>query len=264
MKKVRIIPRLDVKGANVVKGIQMEGLRVVGKPEELAKKYCREGADELIYMDIVASLYSRDNLLQIVERATENEIFVPITVGGGIRSIEDINKTLRSGADKVAINTAAVKNPALLRDAARIFGSSTIVLSLEAKKISEGKWEAYTDNGREKTGLDAIAWVKKAVELGAGEILVTSVDRDGTGKGFDMELINAITEAVPVPIIVSGGAGKIEHIQECMNNWGIDGIAIASLLHYNTVNLAELKEKLAKVNSARIRPNRGNNFLREN
>lgn len=263
MKKIRIIPRLDVKGENVVKGIQLEGLRVVGKPEELARKYCLAGADEIIYIDIVASLYSRDNLLQIVERAAENEIFVPITVGGGIRSIKDISKTLRSGADKVAINTAAVKNPGLLQEAARIFGSSTIVLSLEAKKISENKWEAYTNNGREKTGLNVIDWARKAVGLGVGEVLITSVDMDGTRKGFDLELINAITEAVPVPIVVSGGAGKIEHIQECMANRNVDGIALASLLHYNTIGLAELKKKLAEIDSARIRIDRNADFLKD-
>ena len=260
MKKIRIIPRLDVKGENVVKGIQLEGLRVVGKPEELAAKYCREGADELIYMDVVASLYSRDSLLHIVEKATETDVFVPVTVGGGIRSLEDINKTLRAGADKVAINTAAIKNPELLKTASRMFGSSTIVLSVEAKKISDGKWEAYIDNGREKTGRDVIDWVKEAIKLGAGEVFLTSIDHDGMRKGFDLELIRAVSEISTVPVIASGGAGTIEQIEECIKNSNIDGVSLASQLHYNKISLAALREELFKKFGGRIKVKHAKNI----
>ncbi|MBN1870835.1 MAG: imidazole glycerol phosphate synthase subunit HisF [Candidatus Omnitrophica bacterium] len=261
MKKMRIIPRLDVKGPNVVKGIQLEGLRVVGKPSDLARKYYNEGADELIYIDIVASLYGRNNLAHIIEETIKKDVFIPITVGGGIRSVEDIDKILRSGADKVAINTAAVRNPELLKEAVRVFGSSTIVLSVEAKKISDGKWEAYVDNGRERTGLDVIDWIKKAVGLGVGEILVTSVDRDGTRLGFDGQLIDAVTSVVSVPVIASGGAGEIGHVAQCMENKKLDGIAIASMFHYGECTVGELKEKLSQEHSDRIkRPSHRDRF----
>lgn len=253
MKKVRIIPRLDVKGPNVVKGIQLEGLRVVGKPSELARQYYNEGADELLYMDIVASLYGRDNLAHIIEETIEKDVFIPITVAGGIRSLEDIDKMLRSGADKVAINTAAVKNPELLRKAARVFGSSTIVLSVEAKRASDGRWEAYVDNGREKTGLDVIDWVKKAVDLGVGEILLTSVDKEGMRSGYDLELIEAVTSVVSVPVVASGGAGEIRHVEECLRHKNLDGIAIASQFHYGEWKIYELKEKLAQHYPDRIK-----------
>ena len=184
---VRVIPRLDIKGPNLVKGIHLEGLRVLGRPEQFAQFYYEHGADELIYMDVVASLYGRSSLGAIIE-ATAKRVFVPLTVGGGIRTVDDIQAVLRLGADKVAINTAAVRNPDFVRDAARRFGSSTIVVSIEAMRRGPGVYEAYTDNGREKTGVDAIEWATRAVELGAGELLVTSMDRDGTRQGFDLEL----------------------------------------------------------------------------
>ncbi len=183
MKKVRIIARLDVKGQNVIKGVHLECLRVIGKPGELAEKYYLEGADELLYIDIVASLYRRDNLLNIVNQASD-KIFIPFTVGGGIRTLEDIKEFLKAGADKVAINTAATKDPNLLAKAARMFGSQCIVLSIEAKFRNDNKWEAFTDNGREKTGLDVVEWAKQGEELGAGEILLTSIDQEGTKKGL--------------------------------------------------------------------------------
>jgi len=246
MKKIRIIPRLDIKGPNVVKGIQFEGLRVVGNPFAMAKKYYEQGADELLYIDIVASLYNRNNLTHIIEETTQKGISIPLTVGGGIRTIDDITKILRSGADKVAINTAAVKNPEFLREASRKFGSSTIVLSIEAKKIAEGKWEAYIDNGRERTGLDVIAWAKKAVDFGVGEILITSVDKEGTKTGYDMDLINATTAAVSVPVTASGGAGRIEHLQECLANDRLEGVALANLLHYDTVTVQQIKKELGR------------------
>lgn len=246
MKKVRIIPRLDVKGSNVVKGIQLEGLRVVGNPSEMAKNYYEQGADELLYMDIVASLYGRNNLTDIIEETTKKGVFIPITVGGGIRSLEDITKILRSGADKVAINTAAINNPGLLKEAVQKFGASTIVLSVEAKKIGDHKWEAYTDNGREKTGQDVIVWIKKAVQLGVGEVFITSVDREGTKTGYDVDLVNAVTSVVSVPVIISGGAGELSHMEECLQNPKVDGLATAHLLHYNKYTVRAIKEKLSE------------------
>src|SRR6185437_12546090 len=188
MRTVRLIARLDIKAPNLIKGIHLEGLRVIGDPNVYARRYYEQGADELIYMDIVASLYERNSLTDIVEKATRN-VFVPLTVGGGVRSVEDARKLLASGADKVGINTAAVRRPALIAEIAQRFGSQAVVLSIEAKRSSPGHWEAYTDNGREHTGLDVVAWAKRATELGAGEILLTSVDQEGTRKGLDVALV---------------------------------------------------------------------------
>src|SRR5712691_717483 len=188
---IRIIPRLDIKGPNLVKGIHLEGLRVLGKPEQFAKLYYEQGADELLYMDVVASLYQRNSLLDIVSR-TSKELFIPLTVGGGLRSLDDIRAALKAGADKVALNTAAIRRPEFVREAAERFGSSTIIVSIEAIRRTDGTYEAYTDNGRERTGVDALQWAQQAATLGAGEILVTSIDREGTGKGFDMELVRQI------------------------------------------------------------------------
>lgn len=239
----RVIARLDIKGPNLVKGIHLEGLRVIGDPAEYALRYYGEGADELIYVDIVASLYQRNNLVDVVER-TASQIFVPLTVGGGVRSLDDINTLLRAGADKVAINTAAVQRPELLREASRVFGAQAIVLSIEAKRRPGGGWEAYTDNGREKTGIDAVDWARRAVDLGAGEILVTSVDQEGTRRGFDRELIRAIGPTVSVPVIACGGAGQVSHVAEAAGD-GADAVAVASLLHYRTETVASLKLGLA-------------------
>jgi cyclase len=239
----RVIARLDIKGPNLVKGIHLEGLRVIGDPAEHALRYYRDGADELIYIDIVASLYQRNNLVDVVER-TASQIFVPLTVGGGIRSLDDIHTLLRAGADKVAINTAALQRPGLLTEASRVFGAQAIVLSIEAKRRPGGGWEAYTDNGREKTGVDAVEWAKRAVDLGAGEILVTSVDQEGTRRGFDRELIRAIGPAVSVPVIACGGAGSIEHVAEAADD-GADAVAVAALLHYKTQTVSSLKRGLA-------------------
>jgi cyclase len=234
MKTIRIIPRLDIKGPNLVKGIHLEGLRVLGKPEDFAKYYYEHGADELIYMDVVASLYDRNSLHEIISR-TAKEIFIPLTVGGGLRTIEDILMVLRAGADKVCLNTAAIKNPSIIKEAANIFGSSTIVIAIEAIKHSDGKYLCYTDNGREYTGKDAYEWASQAVELGAGELLITSVDQEGTGKGFDLELIQHITENVSVPVIAHGGAGSPEDIIKAINSGGANGIAIGSILHYHHI-----------------------------
>ena len=235
----RLIARLDIKGPNLVKGIHLEGLRVLGDPAEHAVRYYRDGADELLYVDIVASLYQRNNLADVVAR-TAAEIFVPLTVAGGIRSIDDINKLLRVGADKVAINTAALRRPELITEASRTFGAQAVVLSIEAKRRPQGGWEAYTDNGREKTGVDAVDWAKRAVDLGAGEVLVTSVDREGTRRGFDRELIAAIGPRLGVPVIACGGAGSIEHVVDALEA-GADAVAVVSLLHYETETVASIK-----------------------
>lgn len=228
---VRIIPRLDIKGPNLVKGIHLEGLRVLGKPEHFARYYYENGADELLYMDVVASLYQRNNLLEIVSR-TADEIFIPLTVGGGLRTVDDINEVLRAGADKVSLNTAAIANPGLVKDAAQRFGSSTIAISIEAIRNSEGRYEAYTDNGRESTGLDVLEWAKQVSDLGAGEILLTSVDREGTGKGYDIELTQMVSEAVSIPVIACGGAGTLAHVVDVVKSGKADAVCLASMLHY--------------------------------
>ena len=240
MKSIRLIPRLDIKGPNLIKGINLEGLRVIGSPNEYALKYYEQGADELIYIDSVASLYGRNHLREIIEEATEN-IFIPITVGGGIRSIENVREILRSGADKVAINTAAVANPNIVTEVARQFGSQCMVVSIEAKHRGNSSWEVYTNNGREKTGLDVIQWAKTCVMNGAGELLITSVDQEGTRKGFDIELIKAVTSEISVPVIASGGMGALEHMSIAVHEGGADAIAMADILHYNRASLGEIR-----------------------
>ena len=245
MKNIRLIARLDIKNDYLVKGIQFEGLRKLGKPNEFAKMYYEQGADEIIYMDIVASLYNRNNLTDIIRKTTE-DVFIPITVGGGIRSIEDVQEILRCGADKVAINTAAIKTPEFITEISSKFGSQCMVLSIEAKKIGEGKWEAYYDNGREKTGIDVLEWAKKGYELGAGEILVTSVDMEGTKRGFDYELVYAISQIVPIPVIASGGMGKVDDLKKVIVESNADAVAFASILHYGKINIQTLKEEAIK------------------
>jgi len=240
----RVIARLDIKGPNLVKGIQLEGLRVMGDPAEHAVRYYREGADELLYFDIVASLYERNNLVDVVAR-TASQIFVPLTVGGGIRKVEDITQLLRAGADKVAINTAAIRRPELVTEASRIFGAQCIVVSIEAKRRPQGGWEAYTDNGREKTGVDAVEWARRAVDLGAGEVLVTSVDMEGSRRGFDLELVAAIGPKIGVPVIACGGAGNIDHVASALRS-GADAVAVASLLHYKTETVGSIKRGLSE------------------
>lgn len=229
---VRIIPRLEIKGPNLVKGVRFEGLRVLGKPEAFAAAYYEAGADELIYVDAVASLYERNSLLEIIER-TASEIFVPLTVAGGLRKLDDIREVLRAGADKVALNTAAIRRPELISQAAQKFGSSTIVVSIEAIRHGDGRYEAYTDFGRESSGVDAIEWSQRAVELGAGELLVTSIDRDGTGRGYDLELTGCIARTVPVPVIAGGGAGKSGDVHDVITEGAADAVSVASLLHYH-------------------------------
>lgn len=231
---VRIIAKLDIKGPNLVKGIHMEGLRVLGKPEWFARYYYERGADELIYMDAVASLYGRNSLLEIVER-TAQEIFVPLCVGGGLRSVDDIRTVLRAGADKVCINTAALQRPELIREATRAFGSSTVVVSIEAVRTPDGGYECCTDYGRERSGVDAFEWALQAAELGAGELVVTSIDREGTGKGFDVELTRRISESVGIPVIASGGAGSVDDVATVIQEGRADAVGLASILHYHAI-----------------------------
>jgi cyclase len=245
MRTVRIIPRLDIKGPNLVKGIHLEGLRVLGRPEDFAKFYYQNGADELFYQDVVASLYDRNSLNELISN-TAKEIFIPLTVGGGIRTINDIHSVLRAGADKVCINTAAIKNPQFITEAANVFGASTIVIAIEAIKQSDGQYFAYTDNGREHTGIEVVSWAKQAESLGAGELVITSVDREGTGMGFDLELIKIISEAVTIPLIIHGGASNENDISIAVKECDIDAVALSSILHYyfiqnynHTVSLEE-------------------------
>jgi cyclase len=240
MRNIRLIARLDIKGENLIKGIQLEGLRVLGAPNNYALRYYQQGADELIYMDSVATLYGRNHLVQIIKEASK-DIFIPMTVGGGIRSIEDAREILRSGADKVAINSAAVRNPKLISEIAREFGSQCMVLSVEAKAVEGEFWEVYTDNGRERTGINVSDWVKKCVSNGAGEILLTSVDREGTRKGFDINLIEIVSSSVNVPIIASGGMGDIGDLLPAVVQGGADGIAMADILHYGRATLLEIR-----------------------
>lgn len=239
MANIRVIPRLDIKGPNLVKGVHLEGLRVLGKPEHFAKYYYENGADELIFQDVVASLYDRNSLQDIITK-TAQQIFIPLTVGGGLRTIDDINAVLRAGADKVALNTAAIADPDLIRRASTKFGSSTIVVAIEVIHY-EGKNLAFTDNGREYTGKEVIEWAKTVEELGAGEICLTSVDRDGTGKGYDVELIKKITETVNIPVIAHGGAGSPEDVEKAIKEGNADAVTMASILHYDYVTSEEMK-----------------------
>lgn len=261
---VRIIPRLEIKGPNLVKGIHFEGLRVLGKPEAFARRYYEAGADELIYVDAVASLYGRNSLHDIIKR-TAREIFIPLTVGGGIRTLDDIRDVLRAGADKVAINTAAIKRPDLIKEASRKFGSSTIVVLIEAIRLADGRYEAFTDFGRESSGVDAVGWATKAVELGAGELLVTSIANDGTGQGYDIELIRRIAEAAPVPVIAGGGAGNKEHVRQVIAEGRADAVSIASLLHYRLVKTLPLDNEafVAEGNIEFLRKGGGNKKIKD-
>lgn len=224
----------------MIKGIHLEGLRVIGSPNEYALRYYQQGVDELIYMDCVASLYGRNHLGNII-RAAAKDIFVPMTVGGGIRSVEDATQILRAGADKVAVNTAAVANPQLISEISQRFGSQCMVLSIEAKEVGKDRWEVYTDNGRERTGLDVIDWVKRGVAMGAGEVLLTSVDREGTKKGFDIALVKAVTAEISIPVIASGGMGKPEDLVDVVNKGYADAVAMADILHYNRAEIGGIR-----------------------
>ncbi|MTI11396.1 imidazole glycerol phosphate synthase subunit HisF [Curvivirga aplysinae] len=239
MSRPRVIARLDIKGPNLIKGVHLEGVRVVGDPNEYALQYYEEGADELLYIDAVASLYGRNNLTEVVHHTTKN-IFIPLTVGGGIRSVKDVELLLKSGADKVAINTAAVQNESIISEVSRAFGNQCTVIQIDAKKKNDKTWEVYVDGGREKTGIDVLEWAQTACELGAGEILLTSIDQEGTRRGMDIELIDAVAKMVNIPVIASGGVGKIKHIKEAFINASADAVAVADLLHFKRAKLSEI------------------------
>lgn len=238
---MRIISRLDIKGPNLIKGIQLEGLRVIGNPNFYAKKYFDDGVDELLLIDCVASLYGRNNLVDIIKKAS-NEIFIPITVGGGIRSIKDAEKLFMSGADKIAINSKAIVEPNIINKLAKSFGSQAVVSSIQAKKLDNKKWLAYYDNGREKTEKDVVEWAKEVEDRGAGEILLTSVDNEGTKNGFDLDLCETINSTCKVPLIYSGGMKSKNDLNKFHNFSECDAIAVASILHYNETNIKEIKK----------------------
>ncbi|MDH3342697.1 MAG: imidazole glycerol phosphate synthase subunit HisF [Gammaproteobacteria bacterium] len=244
----RIIPCLDVDNGRVVKGVKFVDIRDAGDPVEVARRYDREGADEITFLDITASSDDRETIVHVVERVA-NEVFIPLTVGGGIRSVEDVQRMLNAGADKVAINTAAVFNPEFVKQASDRVGSQCIVVAIDAKKVSgEGepnRWEIFTHGGRKETGLDAIEWAKKMADFGAGEILLTSMDRDGTKIGFDLELTRAIAEAVPVPVIASGGVGNLDHLAEGVLEGKADAVLAASIFHFAEYTISEAKQKMA-------------------
>lgn len=242
MSNLRLIARLDIKGPNLIKGIHLEGLRVIGDPHAHAVRYYHDGADELLYMDAVASLYGRNSLIEIV-RHTTRDVFVPMTVGGGIRSVEDVEALLQAGADKVAVNTAAVARPDLIREISRRFGAQCMVIQIDAKARPSG-WEVYTDGGREHTGKDAVAWAREAESLGAGEVLLTSIDREGTRKGMDTGLLAAVAAAVSIPVIASGGVGSAEHLIAAAG-CGVGAVAVADLLHYRRTDLSALRRAAA-------------------
>jgi len=230
----RIIPRLDIKGPNIVKGINLEGLRVLGKPEDFAKFYYENGADELIYQDVVASLYGRNSLKEMISK-TAKEIFIPLTVGGGIQNLEDILSILRSGADKVCINTAALNDPNFITKACQKFGASTIVIGIEAIKQENGKYMAFTDNGRNATNKSALDWAKEVAQRGAGEIVITCVDKEGLGNGSDLDFITQISKAVNIPVVAHGGVGSIKDVLDLSKIDNLSGASIASLFHYNFI-----------------------------
>ena len=242
----RLVARLDVKGEHLIKAIQLEGLRKVGSPSIFAKRYYEEGIDEVLIMDAVASLYQRDHLLEVLRRVS-SEVFVPITVGGGVRTISDFETLLQNGADKVAINSASLKTPNLLSECAHRFGSQAVVLSVEAKRLPDGEWEALFNCGRESSGRNVREWIAQAVKLGAGEILLTSVDYEGTRSGFDCELIRMVASEVHVPVIASGGMGSVQHLLDLGSTSEVSGVAMADVLHYDRLTLSEIRDAAALI-----------------
>jgi len=241
----RIIPCLDVKDGRVVKGVQFLNLKDAGDPVEIAKKYSSDGADEITFLDITASHENRNTMIDVVRR-TASEVFVPLTVGGGVRVLEDVRNLLLAGADKVAINTAAVNNPGFVKDAAKKFGSQCIVVAIDARSDGKGGWEVYTHGGREPTGIDAVEWAGKMENLGAGEILLTSMDKDGTKDGYDLLLTKTVSRKVKIPVIASGGAGNMEHLFEGIKEGEADAVLVASIFHYGEYTIEETKEYLIK------------------
>ncbi len=240
----RIIPCLDVDAGRVVKGVNFVNIRDAGDPVEIAKRYDEEGADEVTFLDITASSDNRDTMVHVVEEVA-SQVFIPLTVGGGIRQLADIQRMLNAGADKVGINTAAVFNPDFVKEASEHFGSQCIVVAIDAKQVSEERWEVFTHGGRKSTGLDAVVWAKKMVDFGAGEILLTSMDRDGTRNGFDLPLTRTISEAVNVPVIASGGVGTLEHLAEGVLEGKADAVLAASIFHFGEYSIAEAKQVMA-------------------
>ena len=247
----RIIPCLDVDNGRVVKGVKFLNIRDAGDHVEVAKRYDEQGADEIAFLDITASSDNRKTLVSVVEKVA-SQVFIPLTVGGGIRSISDIKNMLKAGADKVSINTAAVKNPDFVRDATKKFGSQCIVVAIDAKRVKhesdEQRWEVYTHGGRTNTGIDVVAWAKKMADIGAGEILLTSMDKDGTKDGFDIELTKTISEAVSIPVIASGGVGNLDHLAEGILVGKADAVLAASIFHFGEYTVAEAKKSLSKKN----------------
>lgn len=239
----RIIPCLDVHNGRVVKGVNFVNLRDAGDPVELAEFYDREGADELVFLDITASYEERDTMVDVVRRTAAN-VFIPFTVGGGIRTLEDIRRMLQAGADKVSINTAAIKTPSIVMESARRYGSQCIVVAIDARKVGLEEWEVYINGGRTSTGIDAVWWAQRVESLGAGEILLTSMDKDGTKDGYDIELTRAISETVNIPVIASGGAGNLEHLREALVEGKADAALCASIFHYREYTVREAKEFL--------------------
>jgi len=244
MNVARIIPCLDVDAGRVVKGVNFVDLRYAGDPVELAARYDREGADELVFLDITASSDRRVTVVDMVYRVAE-QVFIPFTVGGGIRTIDDARAMLRAGADKVGVNTAAVERPDLIAEIAGEFGEQCVVVAIDARASGDGSWEVFLHGGRTPTGIDAVAWAERACELGAGEILLTSMDRDGTGLGFEHRLNSAVSGAVDVPVIASGGVGTLEHLAEGITNGGVDAVLAASIFHFGTHTIAEARSALS-------------------
>lgn len=237
----RIIPCLDVTAGRVVKGVNFVGLRDAGDPVEIARRYNEQGADELAFLDITASSDERDIILQVIE-AVAGEIFIPLTVGGGVRAVDDVRRLLNAGADKVSINTAALQNPQLVADASARYGAQCIVCAIDAKAVAPGRWEVFTHGGRRATGRDAVEWAREVERLGAGEILLTSMDRDGTKNGFDLPLTRAISDAVDIPVIASGGVGNLAHLAEGVLEGHADAVLAASIFHYGEYTVREAKE----------------------
>jgi imidazole glycerol-phosphate synthase subunit HisF len=244
MRNLRLIARLDVKMDWLIKGVQLEGWRKVGDPAEFARRYASEGADELLFMDVVASLYERNNLHDIVQRVA-SEIFVPLTVGGGVRSIEDAAALLSGGADKIAINTAATRDPSIITALSDRFGAQATVVSIEAIKRGPRQWEAMTDNGRNRTGLDVLEWTCEVERRGAGEILLTSIDAEGTGQGYDYELVQAVSSLVNIPVVACGGLGETRHLADLIDRTEASAAAIAQALHWGKMSFADLRSTLA-------------------
>lgn len=249
MLKMRVIPCLDVKDGRTVKGVNFVDLIDAGDPVEQAKLYDAEGADELCFLDITASSDGRDTLYDVVER-TADQVFMPLTVGGGIRTLEDIRRLLLAGADKVSINTAAVVRPEFVREAAQKFGNQCIVVAIDAKKTAEGEWQVFTHGGRRPTGIDVVEWARRMTDYGAGEILLTSMDRDGTKQGFDLALTRAVSDAVPVPVIASGGVGTLDHLVEGIAEGGATAVLAASIFHFGTFTIGQAKDHMANAGLA--------------